>query len=82
MSKVFRTLINNKPTLINLANVNKVVLDEKTIMISLNGSHTGILGFLIAGSGYIEGIGKKDIELYYNTKEEAKKALEEIAKLM
>jgi hypothetical protein len=82
MSKVFRTIINNKPTLINLANVNKVVLNEQTILISLNGAHSGILGFLIAGSGFIEGMGKKDIELYYNTKEEAEKVLNEISQLM
>jgi hypothetical protein len=82
MSKVFRTIINNKPTLINLANVNKVVLNEQTILISLNGAHSGILGFLIAGSGFIEGMGKNDIELYYNTKEEAEKVLNEISQLM
>lgn len=80
-SKAFRININNRLHLINLNHVTKVLLDEKTLNIYFN-VNKGVFGAAIYGSGFISSNDLYNIKFDFNTKEDALKGFDDIAKLM
>jgi hypothetical protein len=80
-SKAFRAVINGVPHLINLNHITKVTLKENTLKFYLN-ANNGLFGMSIYGSGFVSGNDLMSFEVNANSKEEATKMFEELAKLM
>jgi hypothetical protein len=81
MSRALRVIVDNKPVLINLANIAKVTLDQNIIKLQYNHTPNGFFGALIVGSGYISSNNQAEILEAQNNKE-AKEIFDKIEKLM